>query len=187
MVSLEGKTIRLRAVEPGDIPLMYEWENDPDIWSVSGTTSPFSQHALEKFIENQQFGIHETHQLRLIIETLLSHKPVGMLDLYDYDLLNGRAGVGILIHPYEERGRGYATDALETLYDYARKTLRLHQLWCEIGADNEASLALFRRAGFTQTGIKRQWENKGYKFLDIIFMQKILGGGLYGCEVNYEL
>ena len=37
-MNIEGRTIRLRAVEPGDVDLMYEWENDYDIWPVSGTT-----------------------------------------------------------------------------------------------------------------------------------------------------
>ena len=27
-MNIEGRTIRLRAVEPGDVDLMYEWEND---------------------------------------------------------------------------------------------------------------------------------------------------------------
>ena len=40
-MNIEGRTIRLRAVEPGDVDLMYEWENDYDIWPVSGTTEPF--------------------------------------------------------------------------------------------------------------------------------------------------
>ena len=47
-MNIEGRTIRLRAVEPGDVDLMYEWENDCDIWPVSGTTEPFSRHQLER-------------------------------------------------------------------------------------------------------------------------------------------
>ena len=50
-MNIEGRTIRLRAVEPGDVDLMYEWENDCDIWPVSGTTEPFSRHQLERFVE----------------------------------------------------------------------------------------------------------------------------------------
>ena len=53
-MNIEGRTIRLRAVEPGDVDLMYEWENDCDIWPVSGTTEPFSRHQLERFVERHQ-------------------------------------------------------------------------------------------------------------------------------------
>lgn len=54
-MNLEGRTTRLRALEPGDIELMYAWENDTEIWGVSGTLAPFSRHTLERFIEGQQF------------------------------------------------------------------------------------------------------------------------------------
>ena len=56
-MNLEGRTTRLRALEPGDIELMYAWENDTEIWGVSGTLAPFSRHTLERFIEEQQFDI----------------------------------------------------------------------------------------------------------------------------------
>ena len=125
-MNIEGRTIRLRAVEPGDVDLMYEWENDCDIWPVSGTTEPFSRHQLERFVERHQdiVGVLCDGQLRLIIETLLSSKPVGAIDLFEYDPIHRRAGIGILIYEQSDRGRGYASDAVETLCRYAHDTLR---------------------------------------------------------------
>ena len=118
-MNLEGRTTRLRALEPGDIELMYAWENDTEIWGVSGTLAPFSRHTLERFIEGQQFDIFQTRQQRLIIETP-EGLPVGALDLFDLDPVNLRAGVGILIHDTAQRGKGYAADAVETVCSYAR-------------------------------------------------------------------
>ena len=132
-MNLEGRTTRLRALEPGDIELMYAWENDPQIWGVSGTLAPFSRHTLERFIEGQQFDIFQTRQQRLIIETP-EGLPVGALDLFDLDPVNLRAGVGILIHDTAQRGKGYAADAVETVCSYARDMLHLHQLWCSVEA-----------------------------------------------------
>ena len=116
-MNLEGRTTRLRALEPGDIELMYAWENDTEIWGVSGTLAPFSRHTLERFIEGQQFDIFQTRQQRLIIETP-EGLPVGALDLFDLDPVNLRAGVGILIHDTAQRGKGYAADAVETVCSY---------------------------------------------------------------------
>lgn len=174
MINLEGKTIRLRAVEPADIDTMYRWENDPSVWHVSGTTAPFSRAMLERFLEEQRYDIFQSRQLRLIIETLADNRPVGTLDLFELDPLACRAGLGILIHSPEDRGCGYAVDALVVLSEYARKTLRLHQLWCDVGADNPASLALFHRAGFVEIGIKRDWRWSPEGYTDEIMMQKIL-------------
>ena len=101
-------------------------------------------------------------------------RTIGTLDLFEYDPLHGRAGLGILIYDAEERGRGYAADAMETLCRYAREKLRMHQLWCNVGADNEASLGLFRKLGFREVGTKRDWlwTPEGYR--DEILFQKIL-------------
>ena len=162
-------------MEPGDVDLMYEWENDCDIWPVSGTTEPFSRHQLERFVERHQdiVGVLCDGQLRLIIETLLSSKPVGAIDLFEYDPIHRRAGIGILIYEQSDRGRGYASDAVETLCRYAHDTLRAHQLWCNVGADNEASLRLFRSAGFTEIGVKRDWLWRPDGYHDEVMLQKI--------------
>ncbi|MEG0806768.1 MAG: GNAT family protein [Alistipes sp.] len=172
-MNLEGATVRLRALEPNDIEQMYVWENDPEIWRVSGTTTPFSRHTLEHFIEQQQFDIFQTRQQRLVIETLAG-VAIGALDLFDFDPLNHRAGIGILIYGSENRGKGYAADAIEILCRYGREVLCLHQLWCNIAADNAASLALFRKAAFSQAGIKRDWLWTPSGYFDEITMQKIL-------------
>lgn len=100
-------------------------------------------------------------------------RPVGAIDLFDYEPLAQRAGVGILIHRKDDRGRGFASDALETLCRYARERLRLHQLWCEIDPDNSASMRLFRRAGFARCGVKRDWHWSPEGYRDVAMLQKI--------------
>lgn len=172
-MNLEGRTTRLRALEPGDIGLMYAWENDTAVWSVSGTLAPFSRHTLERFIQEQQFDIFQTRQQRLVIETL-GGIPVGALDFFELDPINRRAGIGILIHDTALRGKGYASDAVETACRYARDVLNLHQLWCNVGSDNEASRTLFAKVGFAEVGVKRDWQWRPDGYSDEILLQKIL-------------
>lgn len=174
-MNIEGNIIRLRAVEPDDVDLMYAWENDYAVWPVSGTTEPFSRDQLDRFIRLQQDAdIFRNGQLRLIIETLSESKAVGAVDLFEFEPISRRAGVGILIYEESERGRGFASDAVETLCRYTRDKLHMHQLWCNVGAGNEASLRLFRNAGFAMAGVKRdwQWSPEGYR--DEVMLQKIL-------------
>ena len=173
LMNLEGRTTRLRALEPGDIDLMYAWENDTAVWSVSGTLAPFSRHTLERFIQEQQFDIFQTRQQRLVIETL-GGIPVGALDFFELDPINRRAGIGILIHDDALRGKGYASDAVETACRYAREVLNLHQLWCNVGSDNAPSRRLFAKAGFAEIGVKRDWLWRPDGYGDEILLQKIL-------------
>lgn len=128
--------------------------------------------------EAAETGVSETGVEPEIIEEIQvanrRARTIGTLDLFEYDPLHGRAGLGILIYDAEERGRGYAADAVVTLCRYAREKLRMHQLWCNVGADNEASLGLFRKLGFREVGTKRDWlwTPEGYR--DEILFQKIL-------------
>ena len=101
-------------------------------------------------------------------------RTIGTLDLFEYDPLHGRAGLGILIYDRDDRCRGYAADAVERLCRYAREGLRMHQLWCNVGADNEASLGLFRKLGFREVGTKRDWLWTPDGYRDEVLLQKIL-------------
>ena len=67
-----------------------------------------------------------------------------------------RAGIGILIHETFRR-RGFASEALDLLTDYAFNTLQLHQVYCNISPDNDESLNLFKSKGFKMVGIKKEW------------------------------
>ena len=171
---IEGEKICLRALEPEDVALMYRWENDASVWAVSGTIAPFSRHQLQRFLDEQQFDLQQTRQQRLIIETRAEGRAVGALDLFEIDLLNRRAGLGILIAEAEDRGRGYGADALNAVARYAREVLGLNQLWCNVGANNQPSLALFGACGYTECGVKRQWLWSPSGWQDEVMLQKFL-------------
>ncbi len=171
-MNIEGNLCRLRALEPEDLDAMYGWENDTDSWRASGTVAPFSRHVLSRLIDEQQFDIYATRQMRLVIETP-DGSAVGAVDIFEFDPQNLRAGVGIIVAP-PYRKQGFALDALQTLERYVRDVLRMHQLWCSVGADNEASLALFRKAGYTECGRRKEWLLTSTGAIDEVLMQKLL-------------
>lgn len=156
---LTGKTTKLRAIEPSDIDLIYAWENDSTIWQLSNTLTPFSKHVIKQFIDNSHQDIFQLKQLRLMIDKTdtTPTETIGTIDLFDFDPLHKRAGIGILIANEEDRKKGYASDALDTLIKYSFHTLQLHQLYCNITEDNDDSLSLFQRKGFQLIGTKRDW------------------------------
>jgi len=154
---LENQQIRLRALEPEDLDLLYLWENDSHVWHLGNTLVPFSRYVLKKYLESAHRDIYELKQLRLIIQLKEDDRAVGAIDFFDFNPTHGRAGVGILIAAQEDRRRGYAKEALESLIRYAFQVLQLHQLWCNIGASNTPSLKLFQQAGFVMVGEKKDW------------------------------
>jgi len=73
---LEGKNLKLRALEPSDIDLLYEWENNEKLWYLSNTITPFSRFTLEQYILNSHQDIYTTKQLRLMIDKKNSNQNV---------------------------------------------------------------------------------------------------------------
>ena len=80
--------------------------------------------------------------MRLIIEEKSTEKSIGMIDLFDFNPQHKRAGIGIVIHP-DFQQKGFASEALSLLIQYAFTHLQLHQLYANILTDNEKSLQLF--------------------------------------------
>jgi len=156
---LKGKSIQLRAIEPNDLDLIYKWENDSNIWHLSNTLAPFSKYVIKQFIDNSHLDVFQTKQVRLMIDEINSVKTetIGTIDLFDFDPLHKRAGIGILIADKDKRGKGYASDALDVLIKYCFSVLQLHQLYCNITTDNVDSLNLFQKKGFKLIGIKKDW------------------------------
>lgn len=165
--------ISLRPLEPEDIEVLYKWENNIEIWEVSNTKTPFSKHILAQYLLESAKDIYETKQLRLIIQNE-DLKPVGAIDLFDFEPYHLRAGVGVLIHKDSDKNKGYATDALNALGNYTFEILGLKQLYANITSDNTNSIKLFAKSGFVQVGIKRDWIKTISGWKDEILFQKIL-------------
>lgn len=155
---LKGKNLILRALEPSDVDLLYNWENNEKLWHLGNTVTPFSRFTLEQYILNSHQDIYTTKQLRLMIDKKESgqNETIGSIDLFDFDPSNKRAGIGILITD-NERNKGYASEALELMINYCFNTLQLHQIYCNISADNLASLRLFKKHNFSSGGLKKEW------------------------------
>jgi len=161
--------------EPTDVDILYQWENDLSVWRVSTTVVPFSRFQMEQYIMNSQHDIYTERQLRLMIDLVIikeSHKTIGCIDLFDFDPLNHRAGIGILIIP-EEREKGYAAEALGLLIRYCFEIVQMHQLYCNISSGNDPSIRLFTKAGFIQSGVKKEWRIIDGKWTDEIMFQLI--------------
>lgn len=168
-----GAAVRLRALEPEDLGFLFALENDPAIWGVSDTMAPVSRHALREYLEHAAADFYVVRQLRLVVSTETDGRAVGVVDLFGFDPLHQRAGVGITILGTERR-RGYARQALALLLSYARQTLRLHQLYATVAADNRPSLRLFAAAGFRRVGRRKGWLRTASGWQDAVEFQYLL-------------
>ena len=172
MACLENKFIKLRALEPEDLDILYKWENDADLWKYGATVAPYSKFALKEYIAGSQLDIFQSKQLRLMIVWKENNEQAGTIDMYDFDLINLRAGIGILIDTAYRR-KQIGLQALELIKEYAFDFLFLKQLYAHIPKRNEISLRLFSKAGYSNTVCLKEWNKTSEGFDDVYVMQLI--------------
>lgn len=168
---LKSDKLKLRAVEPEDLDLMYLIENDTELWSCGQTSVPFSHYALKQYIAESSNDFFHDRQLRLVIE-ILDGTSVGFVDLQNYDPLHHRAEVGIVV-VHEQQRKGLATEALRLLAGYVSVHLGIHQLYALVPEDNKASVALFEKCSYKRTATLQDWLNTPQGWQSAIVFQKI--------------
>ena len=160
--------IKLRKIEPSDLPFLYQWENDATMWADSDTHNPLSRHDLHQYIENTTGDIYRDGQLRLIIEdSQLSTKIVGCIDLFDFDARNRKAAIGMYISP-DARGNGVGKQAVQLLEDYAFGFLHLRMLYAIISVHNTPCSHIYEQMGYSPSSLLKDWTLEG----DAILWQK---------------
>lgn len=166
--------IKLRKIEPSDLPFLYQWENDASAWADGANHNPLSRQDLRDYIASTTGDIYKDGQLRLIIESYSeavlqqrcptaerSYSPkdaltIGCIDLFDFDPRNRRAAIGMYIAP-EYRGKGIGREALEQFEAYAFGHLNLRVLYAVIATNNIPCSALYRSAGYMPSTPLSSW------------------------------
>ena len=170
---LTEEKLRLRALEPGDVDFLLAMENDPAVWKVSNTIAPYSRFQIEQYVLNAPSDVLANRQLRLMIDIPGQNNQwitAGAVDLFDFDPLHLRAGIGILILE-KYRNQGIGLQALQILVRYAFTTLGLHQLYGNISMENKSSIRLFEKLGFLACGTRKEWLREGFAWKDECMFQ----------------
>lgn len=164
--------VRLRAMEPEDLDMLYAMENDASVWAVGNTSVPYSRYVLHDYIASASNDIYVDGQVRLIVENAKG-EVVGMIDLSNFSAAHRRAELSIVVRS-DFRGRGYALAAFGRLAEHCKRILHLHQVYAVVEHDNAPSLAMLRRAGFTEGVALREWLFDGTDYKDARVMQYFL-------------
>ena len=158
--------LKLRKIEPSDLPFLYQWENDATMWADSDTHNPLSRHDLHQYIENTTGDIYRDGQLRLIIESSEAG-IMGCIDLFDFDARNRKAAIGMYIAP-EARGKGVGKKAVQQLLDYAFGFLHLRMVYAIISVHNLSCSRIYEQMGFSPSTPLKDWTIEG----DALLWQK---------------
>ncbi|SEV82750.1 diamine N-acetyltransferase [Prevotella sp. khp7] len=163
--------VRLRAIEPEDLDLLYRIENDMKLWNVGASNVPYSRYTLHDYIANAADDIYVDRQVRMMVENE-EGEIVGIVDVVNFDPGNCRAEVGLIILDAYRR-RGYGSSTLQQIADYALNVLHLHQLFAFVDMRNEGSMSLFGKMGYVAAVKIKDWLYDGREYRDAALMQLV--------------
>lgn len=170
---LENDIIKLRALEPEDLDILYKWENDTSLWIHGNSTSPYSKLALRQYISDSiSQDVYQNKQLRLMITQKDTFETIGTIDLYEFDIHNKRAGIGILLDE-KFRGHNFAFESLNLIKEYCFNFFHLNQIFAYISAENKKSIKLFEKVGFKESGLLSKWIHGDNGYMNVYIYQLI--------------
>ena len=159
--------VKLRQPSIKDLDDLLGWEND--ILKIDHTDMPvfYTKDQMVIYLNCNQDPFMNG-QVRYMIT--IDNMSIGYIDLYNFDIVHSRAGVGIFIDK-KFRKKGIANKALQTMIEISNKELHLNQLFAEVFQSNKAAISLFEHAGFKLNGLKKPWIRKQEAYEDILFFQ----------------
>lgn len=166
---LEGKLVRLRAMEPDDLEDALRWVNDREVtfWLTS-LRYPMSRKDEKAWIDDAPTNSF-AEGVQLAIETK-DGNHIGSINLHGTNSEDRKAGLGIMIGEKDHWSNGYGTDAMLTLLKLAFDEMNLHRVWLHVFPDNERAIACYLKCGFREEGRLRQEVFQGGRYYDVIVM-----------------
>jgi len=147
---LEGKNIRLRVMEKEDLPLVTEWDNNPEFVGEHFYPMQRSRTDREKTFESSPF-----ESKRFIIEKKDGSKIGWIAHFYMLHPMMKLLEIGFALVP-QERGKGYCTEAMKIMVDYLFLTHDAVRVQAITDMRNIAAQKVIEKAGLKNEGLMRK-------------------------------
>jgi len=172
-----SKRVFLRPLDLTDLQRIYQWHNDAQLYStLTGPYHPVGMQAIEQWLTDRvQYSEKEINFAICLTE---SSEHIGNMYLREIDYVSRNALLGAFIGNQEHRGKGYASEALLQVAEYAFYVLGLNRLYMYVLADNAGAVKHLQKCGFLVEGTMREHSFKNGKFKDVL---------IFGmCESDYK-
>jgi len=169
----EGRLVRLRAREPEDEPLLYQWFNDPEVTEHLTLRYPLS-HAQERAFIERSAEI-SFQQASFAVEALADGRLLGGVDLVRTSPENRSAILGIALGDKARWDGGYGTDTMRTACRFGFEMMNLHRIQLDVYAGNDRARHVYEKVGFKVEGCLRQAHFKFGRYVDVIVMGLLEG------------
>lgn len=163
--TLETDRLILRKVKVEDTKILWDnFYNNYDEYRYFMNNRFGYYKELEEMVETQLKNYNGGNYFRWAI-TLKDNTLIGNINLHNHNIINNNIKVGYFIFK-EYRNKGYASEALNEVINYAFKTLKIHKIIANTSAQNIASNNTLLKAGFILEGINHEQYRTNLEYHD---------------------
>ncbi len=171
-----GKKVTLRAMRPQDLPYIMEYVNDYETYSSFTDSAPMPKTEAFQTLWME----HATREdlITFAIADRTTDEFLGTIQLRDINRACHRSLFSIILRP-DTRGKGYGTDALRVLLQFAFSELNLHKVTLTVYEGNEGGKRLYEKCGFQYEGrLRQQVYRQGHYHNQLVYsiLEREFGG-----------
>lgn len=164
---LQGRTVRLRAIEPEHGARARAWLNDPAVTRY--VSDRYAPAAGDEFWLGR--GPANSFQLgvRLAIETNAG-EHIGGVKIDRIRPEDRKALMAVVLGEAGHWSNGYGADAIATTLRFAFHEMNLHRVWVTVVDGDEAALACYRACGLREEARLRREVYRHGEYADALAM-----------------
>lgn len=166
-VFLVGERIYLRPLEREDLPHIQKWANDPEIRRLTGEATPMSQPGAEAFLERVR---NDRDRVWFMIALREDDTAIGEAGLLRMFPAWRTTDLTLIIGEVDAWEKGYGTEAILLLLDYAFGSQSFHRVAVGVVGFNERAIRFYEKVGFKREGIQRDGYYCDHHHHDFVMM-----------------
>lgn len=169
---LHTERVHLRKMKVSDSPSLFKIWSDPEVTKFMNIDSFTDENQAKDMIKLLDEFSLDNKAIRFSIIEMESNEIIGSCGFNSLDFENEKAEIGYDI-ARAFWGRGYASEAISALLDYAFSTLKLNRIEAKVEPENVNSVKVLRKLNFMFEGTLRRYERVNGKFIDLNMYSKL--------------
>lgn len=161
-----GKLVRLTAPKPGDVEVMAKWHEDAEY--LRNVDTDIAKIKSISQLEEEESRHSSSFYFR--VRTIEDDQLIGFVVIHSVEWNNRSGMLAIGIGDPTYRGKGYGTDTLQLILQYAFHELNLHRVGLDVIEYNEKGIRAYEKTGFKREGKMREAVWRDGKTYDRVIM-----------------
>ncbi|WP_054022962.1 GNAT family N-acetyltransferase [Bacillus sp. FJAT-28004] len=173
ITELHTERLYLRKMKVSDSSSLFKIWSDPDVTKFMNVSCFTNENQAKEMITLLDDLSQDGKAIRFSIIKIESNEIIGSCGYNSLDIENAKAEIGYDIAK-SFWGRGYASEAISSLLDYAFSSLKMNRIEAKVEPENVNSIKLLQKLNFTFEGTLRQYERVDGKFNDLNIYSKLI-------------